>query len=48
MGNVIQVMSKFNINKTMFLPEEYLALKRFYNQIIAKHAEQIVLKKKTE
>lgn len=48
MGNVIQIMSKFYINKAQFLPTEYLALKNFYNQIIAKHAEQVILKKKTE
>lgn len=44
-GNTIQIMSIFNINKSQFLPEEYKALKNFYNQVIAKHAEQIILKK---
>lgn len=46
-GNVIQIKSKFEINKTEFLPTDYPRLKKFYNQIIAKHAEKIVLKKKT-
>ncbi len=44
-GNVLQVMSRVNINKPVFYAEEYPYLKEFYNQIIAKHAEQIVLKK---
>ena len=35
------------INKTLFLPEEYAALKRFYDNVINKQTEQLVLKKKT-
>ncbi|MBC5775500.1 DUF3857 domain-containing protein [Pontibacter sp. KCTC 32443] len=46
-GNTIQVMSRININKSVFFAQEYPYLKEFYNQIIAKHAEQIVLKKST-
>ncbi|WP_187263169.1 DUF3857 domain-containing protein [Pontibacter beigongshangensis] len=44
----IQVMSKINISKPLYFAEEYPYLKEFYNQIVAKHAEQIVLKKKYE
>ncbi|NEM97979.1 DUF3857 domain-containing protein [Pontibacter burrus] len=44
-GNQLQVMSRINLNKTLFYVEEYTYLKEFYNQIIAKQAEQIVLKK---
>lgn len=44
-NNVVQVMSKVSINKPIFYAEEYGNLKELYNQIIAKHAEQIVLKK---
>ncbi|WP_299819560.1 DUF3857 domain-containing protein [uncultured Pontibacter sp.] len=44
-GNQIQVMSKININKAVFFAPEYPMLKEFYNQIVAKHAEQIVIKK---
>ncbi|MCX2739612.1 DUF3857 domain-containing protein [Pontibacter anaerobius] len=44
-GNAIQVMSKVNISKPVFYAQEYAHLKEFYNRIIAKHAEQIVLKK---
>jgi hypothetical protein len=45
-GNVIQVISKLNIKKTAFGAEEYAHLKEFYNYIVTKHAEQVVLKKK--
>jgi len=45
MGNKISLTSRFNINKILFLPNEYTLLKEFYNQIIKKHAEPIVLKK---
>ncbi len=47
-GNIIQVMCTFNINKTLFLPDEYQYLKDFYSQAIAKQAEQIILKKQSE
>ncbi|WP_210489909.1 DUF3857 domain-containing protein [Rufibacter aurantiacus] len=45
-GNKIQVMSKVTIAKPVFYAEEYEHLKQFYTQMVAKHAEQIVLKKK--
>ena len=44
-GDKIMVLSQFKINKNLFLPEEYQALKEFYNIVINKHAEQVVLKK---
>ncbi|GHA75353.1 DUF3857 domain-containing protein [Pontibacter akesuensis] len=44
-GNSIQVMSKISINKPVFYAPEYAYLKEFFDQIIAKQAEQIVLKK---
>lgn len=43
-GNLV-LTSKFHINKSLFLQSEYEALKQFYNQVIAKQSEQIVLKK---
>lgn len=46
MENTIQISSQLNINKTLFLPEEYADLKEFYGQVIAKQNEKIVLKKK--
>lgn len=44
-GNVIQVMSKVSINKPVFYAPEYAHLKELYDHIVAKHAEQIVIKK---
>ncbi len=44
-GNTINCMSKINVNNPNFNSEEYLLLKEFFDQVIAKHSEQIVLKK---
>lgn len=46
-GNKISFTSSFQINKNLFAQNEYPFLREFYNQIVAKEAEQIVLKKKT-
>ncbi len=46
MGNKIQIMSKFSINRTVFNYNEYKDLKSFYNVVIEKQSEKIVLKKK--
>jgi len=43
--DLITISSKIMLKKTMYFAEEYELLKRFYDQIIQKHAEQIVLKK---
>jgi len=40
-----KVIISFNINKRQLLPEDYQSLKVFYNQIIEKEKEQIVLEK---
>ena len=45
LNNQVSVVYKFALNKTMFLPEQYPALREFYNQIIKKHAEPVLLKK---
>ena len=45
-GDQITVTSMFTINKSLFTQLEYPYLREFYNQIVAKQAEQIVLKKK--
>jgi hypothetical protein len=45
-GNTIFISSNLQINKNIFLPTEYPALREFYNQVVAKQSEQIVLKKK--
>ena len=45
-GNSLTLLSSFQINKSLFLQAEYPNLREFYNQVVAKQAEQIVLKKK--
>jgi hypothetical protein len=42
----ISISSKVALKKTMYFAEEYEVLRKFYDQIVQKHAEQIVLKKK--
>jgi len=44
-GQTVTVMSKLAIARPTFSPNEYPILKDFYNQIVAKHAEKIILKK---
>ncbi len=46
-GNVIMVTSQLMINKTVFLQEDYAALRQFYAEIVAKQSEQIILKKQS-
>jgi hypothetical protein len=41
----VQVMTRLQINRTFFLPEEYDQLKEFYTRLFAKQGEQIVIKK---
>ena len=45
-GNMISLTSSLVINKSLFSQEEYPNLREFYSQLVAKQAEQIVLKKK--
>jgi hypothetical protein len=45
-GSTINIISSLQINKSIFTQEEYPNLREFYNQMLAKQAEQIVLKKK--
>lgn len=47
-GNQVQVMIRLNLMKTVYLPEEYPALKELFNMIVAKQQEQIVFKPKAE
>lgn len=44
--NVIQFRSRIKLNKATFPPEEYATLRDFYDMIVKKQGEQIVLKKK--
>ncbi|MEM9821142.1 MAG: transglutaminase domain-containing protein [Bacteroidota bacterium] len=43
----IMINSKCSIKQAFFLSEDYIGLKEFFNLMIEKHAEQVVLKKKT-
>jgi hypothetical protein len=45
-GN-IQIMSRMNLRRAVYSAEEYTYLREFYSRMLAKHAEQIVLKKKS-
>jgi hypothetical protein len=45
-GDIINVVSVLTINKSLFTQDEYPDLREFYTQVVAKQAEQIVLKKK--
>jgi hypothetical protein len=45
-GNLITVNTAFEINKVVYMESEYKLIKEFYNQVIAKQAEVIMLKKK--
>jgi hypothetical protein len=45
-GNVLNLTSSFVINRALFAQTEYVNLREFYNQVVAKQAEQVVLKKK--
>ncbi|MGC3948210.1 MAG: transglutaminase domain-containing protein [Chryseolinea sp.] len=45
-GNTLNLLSQLMINNSLFTQEEYADLREFYNVIVAKQAEQIVLKKK--
>jgi len=43
-GNVVNLQYKLFINKTMFLINEYPDLKAFYNEVIKKESEPLVIK----
>ncbi len=45
-ANQVVVTSRTQINKTLFMPEEYPQLRAFYSHILAKKGEHIVLQKK--
>lgn len=46
MDNKVKIMTKFGINKAMYLPEDYDNLREFYNQVIKKQSEPVILKRK--
>lgn len=45
-GTTLNIVNSLQINKSVFVMEEYAALREFYDQLVAKQAEQIVLKLK--
>ncbi|WAC11572.1 DUF3857 domain-containing protein [Dyadobacter pollutisoli] len=45
-GNIIQVSSKVTINKIKFLPTEYAGLREFFDRVVKKHSQPLVIKKK--
>lgn len=45
-GNEINVMNRIQITKSEFPAEEYPYLREFYAQLVEKHGQQIVLKRK--
>lgn len=45
LGHDLQVVSELRIDQPTFLPEQYPAIKQFFQLVVDKHSEQIVLKK---
>lgn len=45
-NNVIQVNSSIQGTRTRFMPEEYPHLKEFFERVVQKHAQPLVIKKK--
>jgi len=45
MENAVQVIFRLNINKPVFLQTEYLDLKAFFDQLVKKQSEMIIIKK---
>jgi hypothetical protein len=44
-GGIISMRSRIQLKRTFYLPEEYEMLREFFDLIVKKHSEQIVLKK---
>ncbi|MEO1627698.1 MAG: DUF3858 domain-containing protein, partial [Bacteroidota bacterium] len=44
-GDKVQVVSKISLKQLVFLPEEYETIKKFFDLIIEKQSEQLILKK---
>ena len=42
---MLTVQTKYDIKKAVFEPEDYAALRSFYDQVVAAGAEQVVLKR---
>jgi hypothetical protein len=46
-AGTVQLVSRMNLRKPVYSAEEYAYLREFYSRMLAKHAEQIVVKKKS-
>ncbi|RAK65742.1 transglutaminase domain-containing protein [Hymenobacter edaphi] len=46
-GNNLQIVSRMTLNRSMYLADEYAGLREFYERMLAKQAEKIVLKRKS-
>ncbi|MCE6988503.1 DUF3857 domain-containing protein [Dyadobacter sp. CY323] len=46
-GSVIQVNSSVQVNKVRFLPDEYDYLKEFFERVVQKHSQPLVIKKQS-
>lgn len=46
-GNLIQLRSRVRLSRALYAPEEYDSLRQFFDMVVKKQAEQIVLKKKS-
>jgi hypothetical protein len=44
-GNIVQILFKLNINKPIFYQPEYLDLKSFFDELVKKQSEMLVIKK---
>jgi hypothetical protein len=45
-GKIIQLRAQVQLNRALFMPEDYSSLREFFGFIVKKESEQIVLKKK--
>ena len=45
MGNILHITSTIQINRTRYSPEEYEGIRQFFEYIVNKHQEDIVIKK---
>lgn len=45
--NMLQLRCRIKLSRAYYLPEEYESLREFYDMIVKKQAEQIVIKKKS-
>ena len=44
-GNTVQVLCKFNINKPVFYVAEYNDLKAYFDEVVKKESEMLIIKK---